>query len=363
MPDNKDIIETARNFERTFTESLREPAHLPHNDIVNSLDEKSFPFMTNWVFTHKTGEIAAEEYLRCLDLFARRSPEEHRLPTQRAVVMSQMRLQPVMNYIAIKEMPHHDSLKEIAVDTVRSLFDIPEHVKLLPEFDNDIEMDTEQDDSEEALLSLSQEEQMDMDEEIQKRIIMNGLVHGSAMHIWKSAHYIIKDKIDELDGALMDLYNDYTSNISWLLWQMPPAVADGNGFVQGFNELEFDEDEDEDGCTIKCKAINFSVLLHEITKGAMDYLTCHGIPEEYNEEQLKYYYAKADAYEDEIWHYLLSPTLWTRLIEAASVSTQELPAVIAGLAKLDYNELIVVMTACIDSPEQGNLKLKELKFV
>jgi hypothetical protein len=215
-------------------------------------------------------------------------------------------------------------------------------------------------------LSLSTEEKLAMRDEIQKRIILNSLVHGGAMHIWKSAHYIIKDKIEQIDPTLMMLYDQYTSAISWMIWQLSPEQAmsgmEEGGLAQGFNQLEFDE-PGEPGCNITCNGINFPVLLHEIAKGALDYLICNGIPQEYTEDQLRYYYEKADDYQNEFWHYLLSPTIWNKLVEALEVESQGLPLVIARLTHLSYQELTDVFRACIDNKSSGKLKLKSLSIV
>lgn len=344
--------------ERTFSQEIEGLQHLPHVSVVQVLDRKEFSLSGNSVLSYKTGELAGEEYKRCLSLLERRAPAEYILPTERALVTTQMRLQPIMNAIFLKEMNNQDELKNIAVDTIREMFDIPEYVKLLPEFSPGME---EMEIPDNPGLPLTEEEKAEMEEEIQKRIILNAIVHGSAMHIWKSAHYIIKDQIDNLDPMLMDLYNNYTAGISWMMWMMPVEFHNFK-MAQGFNKIEFDEeDEEQEGeVNITCSGINFPVLLHEVTKGAMDYLICHGIPAHYSEEQLEYYYSQADCYDDEIWHYLISPAVWTRFIEAAQLDTTELPAVIAQLAKLDYGDLTDVIQACIDSPEDGSLKLKEI---
>jgi hypothetical protein len=264
----------------------------------------------------------------------------------------------------LKEMKNQERLQEIAVDTVRSLFDIPEHVRLLPKIDNDMDLDTDQDDSPEPFLSLNKEDKDRMYDEIQKRIILNGLVHGSAMHIWKSAHYIIKEQIDQVDNFLMTLYDEYTAAVGWLIWQMDPDSfqREVGGITLGYNKLEFEE-EGEPEVNVHCHAVNFPVLLHELTKGAMDYLISRGIPQDFSAEQLEYYYAKADAYENELWHYLMSPTIWIKLVEAADVVTQDVPAVIANLTQLSYQELTEVLRACIDSKTQGKMKLNQFKIV
>lgn len=353
--------------EKKFSLLIEDLRHRPHNGIVSRLDSKQFSLDSNKVYHYKPEVLAGDEYKRCHELFERRLPSEFNLPTQEAFVRLQAQLGMIESAIFNKEMKNIDALKEIAVDTIRSLFDIPEHVSLLPEIKMGLDMNSGQDDSENPILSLSDEEWRKMSEEIQKRIILNGLVHGSAMHIWKSAHYIIKDKIDVLDPMLMDLYNIYTTGIGWLIWQISPddfqkMIDGGRQTTQGFNKLEFQE-EGEPECDIHCHAVNFPVLLHEMTKGAIDYLMCHGIPRHYSEEQLKFYYAKADSYENEVWHYILSPTLWLKFVEAADVTTQDLPMAIARMTSLSYQELSDVMKACIDGKDLGKLKLKSLGIV
>jgi hypothetical protein len=351
--------------ETLFSDELEGLNHLPHPATVRTVNSKRFSLDANRLFHYKPHVLAAEEYKRCLELFERRLPAEQALPTQEAVVMTQMRMQPTSDSMFIKEMKNQEVLQEIAVNTVRSLFDIPEHIKLLPELSDSVDLDPDgQDDSPEPYLSLTEERKREMQDEIQKRIILNGLVHGSAMHIWKSAHYIIKEEIDKVDDFLMTLYDEYTAAVGWLLWQMDPDAFNRElgGTTLGYNQLEFEE-EGEPECNVHCHAVNFPVLLHELTKGAMDYLICRAIPSEYSEQELEYYYAKADDYENEIWHYLMSPTLWIKLIEAADVATQEIPAVIANLTQLSYQDLTSALRACIDSKSAGQAKLKQFNIV
>lgn len=353
--------------ETKFSDSVRGLKHKPNAVLAGMLDAKLFPLDGNSVFRHKPDVLASKEYERCLSLIERRIPQVFNTsPTVMAIQALQMTTFPVFNSIFIKEAKHRDKLEKIAEDTIRDMFDIPEHITILPKLTDGLSETEDQDDSPNPVLSLSPERQREMRSEIEKRVILNGLVHGCAMHIWKSAHYIIKDKIDEIDSGLMDMYNIYTATVGWLIWQIPPGLAaaeiDGHGLAQGKNELKFEEPGEAE-CSIECSAINFPVLLHEVAKGAMDYLICHAIPEEYTEEELTYYYAKADDYQNEYWHYLLSPTLWTSLIEAANVTTQTLPLVIARLTKLSYQDLSTVMKSCIDSPETGKEMLTKFKII
>lgn len=354
--------------EKHFSDKLKGLKHCPHNGIVKRIDSKLFSLDANRVYHYKPEVLAGDEYKRCLKLFEKRLPNEYARPTLEAIAVLQHMQQARQNVIFNMEMRYHDKLKEIAETTIRELFDIPEYINLISEIEMNPELDIdEQDNSPDEFLSLSEEDKKEMNNQIKKREILNGLVHGCSMHIWKSAHYIIKDKIDNLNPLLMSLYDEYTTSISWLIWQINPdefqnSIRNGQMITQGFNELKFHE-EGKPECDIHCHAVNFPVLLHELTKGAMDYLICRGIPKHFNEEELKYYYAKADSYENELYHYLLSPTLWVKLIESSDVETQELPKVIANLSLLNYEELTEVMKAMIDGIELGKLKLKKFKII
>jgi len=353
--------------ETRFSDSIRNLKHKPNPVLVGMIDVKLFPLDGNSVFRYRPDVLASQEYQRCLSLLERRVPQAYNQDkTFAALRTTSMLSLPVMNSIFIKEMKHREQLEKIAENTIREMFDIPEHITILPEITDDLSETDDQDDSPKPALSLSPDRQREMREEIEKRIILNGLVHGCAMHIWKSAHYIIKDKIDDLDPRLMDMYNAYTASIGWMIWQMSPEMAtssiENQGLAQGKNELEFDEPGEAE-CSIQCSGINFPVLLHEVAKGAMDYLICHGIPSDYTEEELAYYYAKADEYTNEYWHYLLSPSLWTSLLEAADVISQEIPMVIHRLSLLSYQDLSTVMKGCIDGKESGKEMLNKFKIL
>ncbi len=352
--------------EKKFSIKVKGMRHLPNSGIITRIDSKMFSLDANSVFHYKPEVLAADEYTRCLELFERRLPIEFAMPTGKAISLLSMRMQNIEDAMYVKEMKHEKELSKIAISTIREIFDIPEYITFFTEINHGLDVEP-QDNSPDSFLSLSEQDKAEMRDEIQKRIILNALVHGSAMHIWKSAHYIIQKEIDNISPVLMPFYNEYTAVIGWMIWQMNPdafqnSIANGEAKTQGFNKLEFQE-QGEPECNIKCSAINFPVLLHEVTKGAIDYLICHGIPKHYNEEQLKYYYAKSDSYENELWHYLMSPTVWIKLIESADITTQEVPLVIARLTKLSYRELSEVLKACIDGKESGNLKLIEYKIV
>ena len=334
----------------------------PHPNIIDRIDRRFFPLDQNKVYNYKPAYLAASEYKRCLELFERRFGKSTS-PLEGAMLIEGLWYQ-----ISQIEETLADQLVNTAVEIIKEIYNVPDHVDLKGIISPRIHLDTEdnQDDNPEAYLELSREEKNEMQDEIQKRIILNGLVQGSSMHVWKGIHHLVSEKINQLHPGLMEMYDQYTAAINLALWIQPVdmmqnATENNTHTTQGYNEIKFNE-PGKPQATVLCKAVNFPVLLHELNKGVFDYLICRGIPK-YDERKLKYYYAKADSYKNEIWHYLLSPTLWVDLVEAADVENHKLPGLIAGLTKLSYQRLTELFRALMDDKQKTKILLKTWNLI
>jgi hypothetical protein len=347
--------------DKAFSNAIGHLKHKPHRNIIKALDSKEFSLDENDVLNYKPGYLGAKEFEASCNLVERRFGSD---ATSRDI---SLKLSGLFSFIKKQESPHIEDLKQLAIETIKDLYQVPDHIRLQAFIETNIHLDTDQDESPEPFLNLSPDQKNQMRDEIQKRIILNGLVHGSSMYIWKSVYYIVRDKLVDLNPMLVQLYDEYTAGVNFLFWTMNPAtiqaaIQSGQQITQGFNEIKFDE-PGKPAADVLCKGINFPVLLHELNKGVMDYLICRGIPQEYSEEELRYYYSKADAYEDEIWHYLLSPTLWNDLLETADVSPEELPRVIMNLSRLSYQALTEIFRTMMDDKEKAKIKLEVWKVI
>lgn len=347
--------------DKAFTKAINHLRFSPHMNIIKSLDAKMFSLDANNVFNYKPEYLAAKEFESSCSLVDRRFGSD---VTAKDI---SLKVAGLFSFISKQESPYKEELKKLAVETIKDLYNVPNHVNLQAFIENKIDFDATQEDNPKPFLKLSLEQKNKMRDSIQSRVILNGLVHGSSMYIWKSVYYIVRDKLMNLNPMLVQLYDEYTAGINFSFWMMDPAtfqssVESGQQFTQGYNEIKFN-DTDEDGATITCKGINFPVLLHELNKGVIDYLICHQIPNEYTEDELKYFYSKADNYTNEIYHYLLSPTLWVILVQAINLETQSIPSVIMKLSKLSYVELCDIFITMIDDVELGREKLLMYKII
>lgn len=346
---------------KAFSNAISHLKFKPHKNIIKALDAKMFSLDANNVFSYKPEYLAGKEFEASCNII------ERRLGSNVTTKDIKLKVFGLFSFISKQESPHKEDLKRIAVETIKELYNVPDHVNLQAFIETKIDLDTNQDDNPKPFLNLSLEQKNGMRDEIQKRVILNGLVHGSSMYIWKSVYYIVRDKLMKLNPMLVQLYDEYTAGVNFLFWTMDPqsfqsSIDSNQQLTQGFNEITFDKPGRPEA-TVVCKGINFPVLLHELNKGVMDYLICRGIPSKYSEDELRYYYSKADAYENEIWHYILSPTLWQDLLETASVSPEELPRVIMQLSKLSYQALTDIFRAMMDDKEKAKIKLELWKVI
>lgn len=340
---------------KEFSKLIKDFPHQPNENIIKKINSKMFSLDLNKVYNYKPEYLAAEEFKRCLDLYEKRNPGQDPKKSITVIAGTQM-------LITNLEEPHKGKLEQLAIDTIKEIYQVPDYVNIKAIIESKLCFDAKQDDTPQPFLELSLEQKNNMRDEINKRIILNGLVHGSAMHIWKGMYHLIADKLDEINPALRELYDHYTSALGINLWFMSPKqfqqmIEDEVQITQGFNKLTFDKEQGFGG-TITAKAFNFPVLLHEVNKGVMDWLISAGIPQHYSEEELIYYYTRADAYENEPWHYLLSPTLWIDLLECANVDNEKIPRIISKLTKLSYEEIVEIFRLTTDNKELAKKQIK-----
>lgn len=309
-------------------ETLRHKPHPALNELIN---QRKTPF--SHLFSPETlFSLCNQEYERVHEHLEEKEPLLFQNPE---FSLCMERYKQMRDQIMSREANHREELIQLAIEVVSEIYDIPEgQLRWKVDFNLEgmIEPSMDQDTEE---LDIDPDRIPFLSAEIEKRVLLNMLVHGSSMHIWKSSHHIVSPELRELSPILPMLYDVYTAVLGYMMWQATPsmfeqAIEEGELIAQGINQLEFDDDEE---LQVTVEAINFPAMLHEVNKAAIDIVICHGIPDDVTEDELKYIYAKADRYEDEFWHYLVSPSVWARFISAENKTTQELPDAIMDLAE------------------------------
>ena len=152
-----------------------------------------------------------------------------------------------------------------------------------------------------------------LDLEKQKRRFINSLIQGSA----KKAHYmyhLIREKLDEINPDLVGLYSIVMSVNDLLYWVMPDmeGMISGGGAEQamaGKEELDLGTDPP----TIKATGLMFPILVHELYKGVMEYVSAHGLPSD--PDMAEDVIGTEDTLPAEVWDLRLGPVIWEKFLE------------------------------------------------
>jgi hypothetical protein len=120
---------------------------------------------------------------------------------------------------------------------------------------------------------------------------------------------------------------------------------------EGAEGEEGEEAEEADGgeITVNAKAQIFPILIHELSKGVMEVITAHGIPQD--PELWKKVKKYADRPEHEFFHFLVGPEVWRRFLKV--VGKRRLPDVIQLLATQEPDDVHKIIGAIVDNPEKA----------
>ncbi len=344
---------------KKFSELLVPLKYKPNKGIIKRMDSNMFSLDQNKVFNNKPEQLAFAEFSRCLSLFENRNPGLS--PSD-----GMLRISGVQQLIIKEEQAYKEQLQQLAISTIREIYQVPKYVDLKAFIQPRLNLDTEQDHSPEPFLDLTLEQKNSMLSEIRKRECLNSLAHGSSMVVWTGVYHLVAKELDKINPSLKELYDYYTSTLGIGIWMMNPeafqnTIENGSQITQGFNKLKFNKQKGFGG-EVEARGINFPVLLHEINKGVIDWLISAGIPQSYSADELRYYYSKADRYEHELYHYLLSPSLWTELLDAAQIENENIPKLISKLTKQSYQELVELFLLIQNDKEQATEKIKRWKL-
>mgnify|MGYP001292857228 FL=1 len=152
-----------------------------------------------------------------------------------------------------------------------------------------------------------------LDLEKQKRRFINSLIQGSA----KKAHYmyhLVNEKLNEINPDLVGLYSIVMSVNDLLYWVMPDMEGMiGSGGAESAMAGKEELDLETDPPTIKAIGLMFPILVHELYKGVMEYISAHGLPSD--PEMADEVIGMEDTLPAEVWDLRLGPVIWEKFLE------------------------------------------------
>lgn len=313
-----------------------EKINLPNQELWAAIESQQHAYAGNHILGIYGTELAETEYRRCLQWFQERFPDQSPGDVHRHIPA----LLNLMSNIKQKEEEHRDELEELAREMISEFFGIPEQHFSKASIDDSFEL---QDDTPVPGAEIDPNKLL---EHVNKRILLNAIVHGGAVNCWKTIHILAKGHLDQIDPALAELYSDFTSLSSMMMWQSPPLpdlpdaqrkeILGTQNIKQGQNQVSFENDEAE----IAAQATCFPVLLHELIKGVLDLVSLHGLDQSLTEDEQQYIMNQADKHWDERWYYLFGPGLWDILMEQKGPKSKEIAELQRDLSLETYPKLV-----------------------
>jgi len=325
-------------------ETYEEGAHPSIRDFWSNIRRSQHPFSAHPLLAMYGAESAEKAYGHTVEQLQRTFPELEGVPPQQIMQAAPQLAMQVFQQIARMEAPHRQQLEELAKNLVSRIWGVPTEIldaKLGPpempemeEDDFDFDMDDDDDDFEFEMPEMDVEQHPIDREQVNKRITMNALTQGAAVHNMATIHHAAADQLQEIDPQLLQAYGKFASGSTHMYWLMDFAnmtremlshstvgttrVTYGEEEDEGeFQELGGEEEMGEEAGpmpTIIARAINFPVLVQELVKGVMELLSHHGL-EGLSKQQLQGIYQEADRLEDEPWLIQVGPHLWRSFLK------------------------------------------------
>lgn len=194
----------------------------------------------------------------------------------------------------------------------------------------------EEDEAAQAELEIAEIAQ-EMNLEAEKRRFVNTMIQGNAMHK-NYAFHMADELLNGINPRLMNLYGTLMSLGELMYWAVPEqmqAAMMGGGGGHGAANIE----QDEEGVpTIRAQAIVFPLLVQELTKGLMEYLS-HSDDED--PETRKRVQNKTDTLRNELWDTMRGPAVWKRVVDLIGPDNQEfLPHIYSAIINMPPQQFI-----------------------
>ena len=156
-----------------------------------------------------------------------------------------------------------------------------------------------------------------MRQEINKRINMNLLTQGHALHSMDALHYEIKKELEKIDKKLPELYKKLsigTKGTYYFTNSIQAAQQAYNRAAATVGEVELAKNPKTNQVEIYASAMTFPFLVQELIKGAMDMAASHQFTG-MNDKEKNTILSHADRFEDEPWHFIIGVPLWHQFLE------------------------------------------------
>jgi len=200
----------------------------------------------------------------------------------------------------------------------------------------------------------------ELEKEVGKRSVMNGLAQGSGLHSLLSVHHhpIARDRVNEISNELLSLYDRFGNLISQSYYMMTPDQIEGMEAQleeQGTGWSETDEQGNVQG-----SGMTFSIICQELVKGLVAKFSNHqfddqsrqerGLPELSEEEKTAILF-HADNLKYEPTQIQFGTELWRRFLSASTGEGVDKLDIVSYIGASPVEEVDDSMEQVTENPE------------
>lgn len=371
---------------RIFVETYERGAHPSTQQFWSGIRQSRHPFSVHPILAMYGNESAQKSYEHTVNALQQAFPElQNASPEQIQRQLPDMAMR-IFTNISRLEAPHRRELEELAKELVHRTWGIPTEMmdaRLGPPELKD------EDDSEAELEDMDIEEVPVDRDQVNKRITMNALTQGAAVHNMATIHYAAEQELSDIDPKLLHAYKKFSGGAVHGYWlidfaemtrEMLSTTAVGSSKVSygqadsGADEFGLDDDEefelDDEAlmqsignakgtpeepaapqAKIIARAANFPILVQELVKGTMELLSFHGL-EGLDRKQLEAIYQESDRMEDEPWFIQVGPHIWRAFLKIVPKG-HDLASVVAEVAAQPPKWIHNLLSQTIEAVHRG----------
>lgn len=333
----KMMLESFREFTDRRTQAMWEKGH----------PDVSF---TDHEMVKKHGARLAEKgFIDSNNLIDKTFPETADLPPDRKrAQIGQLTGNALQRMMAL-ERPIKKQLEQIAIKAVSKLYGSPDNIlkAILRQPQPDAQHNKFDDDGgdDKGPVQMTPEIQ----EQVNKRHMMNLLAQGSAIHNMHNGHFEeeVMDAVGRLSPELQQLYSAFGRGASHHYWIYDLNMMLGASIGQAMGVAKVR------GNNVQAEAVCFPVLLQELVKGLMTLISRHQFNDRDMDES-KEVIRIADTLANEFPQIQIGPKIWKELLSIIPAQHKsKLAHVVMHLASAHPKELHVIMMGLADNMTEG----------
>jgi hypothetical protein len=355
-----------------------EHPNFTHPGIRSKIEKGTHPYAKNPAFPGKldpvTGKMVSHAEVVASDqyktIYGKVKNYLGKAPTQRDLMGIQMGAAQAANKIFQLEAAHHEELEQAAIDLAVSLPEFEQakaaymdgqlKIEAKIKLKVSVKAPTQAPPENNPELEIPQVSQ-ELDAEKNKRRFLNLLIQGAGINK-NYAFHLADEFLNGIDPNLTKLYGKVMSAADFGYWVFPEEMhsgmqANAAGEIEGAAGkmgLQFKNGE----VVIVAEAVCFPVLVQEIVKGLMEYITYDA---DEDPELRKQVHDQTDTIGNEGWDIKLGPPVWRQLLASVGYDNQKwIPQVYQHLSQLSPDKFSKVMQSILNGSPDGKKYLRDL---